>query len=86
MKDFNLTELEKRVLRDALNDGYIYDCTYDPNAKSHFLTWGFVGKQERGAAASLVKKGVISVEQDRGDTLVYLLITREEAEELVGMR
>ena len=83
MKDFNLTELEKSVLKDALADGYTYDGTYDPNAKAHFLTWGFVGKRERGAAASLVKKNIISVDYDRGDTLVYLLISREEAEELV---
>lgn len=82
MKNFELTTLEKEVLKGALNEGYIYDSTYEEDAKSHFLCWGFSGKQERGAAASLVKKGVIEVFEEDGDTYVYLLMSRDEAEEL----
>lgn len=82
MKNFELTTLEKTVLKGALNEGYIYDSTYDEDAKTHFLCWGFSGKQERGAAASLVKKGVIEIFEEDGDTYVYLLMSRDEAEEL----
>lgn len=77
-----LTDLEKKVIREALSEGYIYDSTYDENAESHFLCWGFVGKQERGAVASLVKKGILSVFDEDDDTYVYLMISRDEAEEI----
>lgn len=77
-----LTELEKKVLREALSEGYIYDSTYDETAKSHFLCWGFEGKQERGAVASLVKKGILNIFNEDDDTYVYLLISRDEAEEI----
>ena len=60
MKDVALTPLEKKVLRDILRDGYAYD---DPD--DAFLTWGISGKQERGAAASLVKKGVLVIWLDQ---------------------
>ena len=82
MTNTNLTTLEKQVLRDALDEGYIYDGTYDANAKYHFLCWGFEGKQERGATASLVKKGILDISYDGCDTYVYLTIPREQAEEL----
>lgn len=78
----NLTTLEKATLKGALDEGYIYDGTYEEDSITHFLCWGFTGKRERGAAASLVKKGIIDIDYDDGDTYVYLLISREEAEEL----
>jgi predicted DNA binding protein len=86
MTNLNLTELEKATLKNALHEGYIYDGTYDENAKYHFLCWGFEGKQERGAAASLVKKGIIDVDYIDGETYVYLLISREEAEKISGAK
>lgn len=82
MINTNLTTLEKATLKKALDDGYIYDGTYEADSTMHFLCWGFTGKQERGAAASLVKKGIIEIDYDGNDTYVYLLISREEAEEL----
>lgn len=82
MENIKLTELEKKVLKGALSEGYIYDATYDDNDKTHFLCWGFEGKEERGAASSLVKKEIISVDYVDDDTYVYLLISRDEAERL----
>lgn len=61
MKDVTLTPLEKGVLRDILSDGYAYD-----NPDDGFLTWGISGKQERGAAASLVKKGILFIQSSDG--------------------
>lgn len=84
--NINLTELEKAVLKDGLDSGFIYDGTYEPDAETHFLCWGFTGKKERGAAASLVKKGLLTIWDEDGDTYVYLNITREECEILVGRR
>lgn len=85
MKDFNLTTLEKAVLKSGLMDGYIYDGgAYDPNRERNFLTWGFVGKQERGAASSLVQKGILYVDHYDGETYVYLCIPLEQAEKLAG--
>lgn len=86
MTNLNLTELEKETLKSALQEGYIYDGTYDEDAKYHFLCWGFEGKRERGAAASLEKKGIIDVDREDGDTYVYLCIPREEAERLCGAK
>lgn len=86
MANYNLTDLEKRVLKEALHEGYIYDSTYDENDKYHFLCWGFTGKSERGAASSLEKKGIISVDKEDGDTYVYLTISREQAEKLSGAK
>ncbi len=86
MKNYNLTELEKETLKDALYEGYIYDATYDKDAKSNFLCWGFSGSRERGAVASLVKKGIISIDYIDGDTYVYLDIPREEAERISGAK
>ena len=85
MTTVNLTTLEKEVLRDALSEGYIYDGTYEEDAKAHFLCWGFCGKKERGAAASLVKKGILDIDYCEGDTYVYLLISRDEAEKIVNI-
>ena len=83
--DKKLTDLEKQVLKTGLDDGYIYDDGYNPDDKSHFLTYGFSGKKERGAASSLVKKGILEILNFPGDgTYVYLLISREEAEQIVG--
>lgn len=81
-----LTELEKEVLKSALYEGYIYDATYDENEKTHFLCWGFEGSRERGAVASLVKKGIISIDEMDDDTYVYLKISREEAERISGAK
>ena len=86
MTNYNLTELEKEVLKNALHEGYIYDGTYDEEEKYHFLCWGFSGKQERGAAASLVKKGILDIDHEDGDTYVYLCIPREEAERISGAK
>lgn len=86
INNINLTELEKAVLKDGLDSGFIYDGTYEPDAETHFFCWGFTGKKERGAAASLVKKGVLTIWDEDGDTYVYLNITREECEILVGRR
>ena len=86
INNINLTELEKAVLKDGLDSGFIYDGTYEPDAKTHFFCWGFTGKKERGAAASLVKKGVLTIWDEDGDTYVFLNITREECEILVGRR
>lgn len=77
-----LTILEKRVLKSALNEGYIYDGTYDEEATSHFLCWGFSGKQDRGAVSSLIKKGIISVYKEDDNTYVYLNMSRDEAENI----
>lgn len=64
-----LTELEKEVLVDALDEGYAYDC-----GNKKFLCWGFsesyLRKGARGAVSSLVKKGVIDIFKDGGDTYV----------------
>ena len=84
INNIKFTELEKAVIYDGLLNGFIYDGTYDPNEESHFLCWGFEGKRERGAAASLVKKGVLTIFEDGGDTYVYINISREEAEEIAG--
>ena len=65
MKNVKLTELEKQVLRDALADGFAFDDIDDP-----FITWGIEGKRERGAVASLIKKGIIEVEECDGDVWV----------------
>lgn len=87
MKNFDLTTLEKAVLKDGLSEGYIYDGgAYDPNRERNFLCWGFYGKQERGAAASLVKKGILYVDHYDGDTYVYLCIPLEQAEKLAGYK
>lgn len=65
MKNITLTDLEKKVLRDCLSEGYAFDC-----GNETFLCYGISGKQERGAAASLVKKGVLSIFEEDDDVYV----------------
>ena len=61
-----LTDLEKKVLRDCLDEGYAFDDINDS-----FVTWGPIyGKQERGAASSLVKKGVLNIDEWDGDIYI----------------
>ena len=85
MKKFNgtLTELEKKVLKDGLLEGYIYDGYYDESEEENFLCYGFEGKRERGAASSLVKKGIIRTADTNDGEYVYLLISLSQAEQLV---
>lgn len=59
-----LTDLEKTVITNMFNEGYAFD-----NLNDRFMSWGVDGKQERGALASLVKKGIVWVEPDKS---VYL--------------
>ena len=53
----NLTDLEKQVIITMFDDGFAFD-----DLNENFMTWGVDGKRERGALASLVKKGVVTVE------------------------
>lgn len=79
--NITLTELEKATLKQGFSYGYAYDDWEDS-----FFCWGFVGKQERGAAASLVKKGIIEVFEDDGDT--YVLVgegyTKDDLADMCG--
>lgn len=69
-----LTELEKEVLRQGIDCGFIFD---DP--ETTFLCWGFEGTRERGAVASLVKKGILTIEKNNdGDTYVFINVDRKE--------
>ena len=79
----NFTELEKSVLLDMFYEGFATD-----NIEDDFMSWGVDGKQERGALASLVKKGVVCVEQDGRDKPVYLAngFTKVEIAEAVGYK
>lgn len=52
----NLTDLEKTVINNMFEEGFATD-----NPNDDFMSWGVEGKQERGALASLVKKGVVTV-------------------------
>lgn len=82
MKNYELTELEKQVLKEALSDGFAYD-----GGNETFLTWGFGGKRERGAVASLVKKGVLNIFKEGGDVYVYCGegLNIGDIEELAGL-
>lgn len=82
MKNYELTELEKQVLKEALSCGFAYD-----GGNETFLCWGFVGKRERGAVASLVKKGVLNIFTDSGDVYVYCGegLNVGDIEELAGL-
>lgn len=77
---YQLTELEKRVLKGAIDEGYFWD-----DLDGNFICWGFEGKQERGAAASLVKKGLIEVVEDDGDVMVFAKIDKREMLDLLGI-
>jgi len=52
----NLTTLEKTIINNMFEEGFATD-----NPNDTFMSWGVAGKQERGALASLVKKGVMTV-------------------------
>ena len=69
MKSVNITELEKKTLRQALGYGFAFDLQDDDDYI--FICWGVDGKQERGALTSLNKKGVLKVYHDHGETSVY---------------
>lgn len=71
--EFNLTTFEKETLIDAIEDGFFFDDLDD-----NFITWGFIGKQERGAGSSMVQKGLISVEHIGGDTYVWSNIPKRQ--------
>lgn len=60
----SLTDLEKIVINNMFVEGFATD---DPD--NRFMSYGVDGKQERGALASLVKKGIVWVEPDKS---VYL--------------
>ena len=70
---FNLTVFEKETLIDAIEDGFFFDDLDDS-----FITWGFTGKQERGAGSSMVQKGLISVTHEGGDTYVWSNIPKRQ--------
>ena len=76
---FDLTTFEKRTLIHAIEDGYFWDDINDD-----FITWGFTGKKERGAASSMVQKGLIRVERCGGDTYIYSNISKKELLDLLG--
>ena len=73
--NINLTNLEKKVLIEAMSEGFLYDA--DLRTEEHpFLTWGFAGcgKAERGAVSSLVKKGIVVIEGSGEDEVAYLQV------------
>ena len=63
----SLTDLEKQVITEMFDYGFAFD-----DLNSNFLCWGVDGKRERGALASLVKKGIVSVEPDGSDNPVFV--------------
>lgn len=83
-----LTDLEKKVLVDAMSEGFLYDANLRVEERP-FLVWGFegCGRKERGAVSSLVKKGVIIVEDkdEDGLTPVYLKINYTQLCALLGL-
>ena len=87
----NLTDLEKATLKEMLSYGFAYDdySRIDPTPNA-FLCWGFGGEEEdrkyRGCVPSLVKKGIIKVTKDDGDTMINLTngLTVLDVEEAIG--
>lgn len=69
MTNEKFTDLEKSVMNDIISDGFFYDDLDD-----NFIGYAGnnLGKQERGALASLVKKGVIVTDREDGFTYVWL--------------
>lgn len=67
-----LTDLEKRILREAVNSDFFQEHSSDP-----FLCWGEELKisgdmtQKRGALSSLVKKGVLRIVEDGSDIKIF---------------
>jgi hypothetical protein len=70
-----LTNLEKKVLVEAMEEGFLYDADLRTE-ECPFLTWGFAGcgRAERGAVSSLIKKGVIVVDGSGSDETAYLQV------------
>ena len=68
-----ITQLEKEVLRQGIDYGFIFD-----DKDSDFLCWGFTGARERGAVASLVKKGILTTYKTDDDTYIWINIDRKE--------
>lgn len=63
MKNIQFTELEKNTLKYLIEDGYAED-----DMDCNFISYSDgIGKKERGALASLVKKGVVTVDDDMVD-------------------
>lgn len=69
MTNEKFTDLEKSVMNDIISDGFFYD-DIDDNFVGY--AGNYLGKQERGALASLVKKGVIVTDREDGFTYVWL--------------
>lgn len=69
MTNEKFTDLEKSVMNDIISDGFFYD-DLDDNFVGY--AGNNLGKQERGALASLVKKGVIVTDREDGFTYVWL--------------
>lgn len=69
MANEKFTDLEKSVMSDLIYAGYFWD-DLDDNFVGY--AGNDLGKQERGALASLVKKGVVVTEKEDGDVYVWL--------------
>lgn len=69
MANEKFTDLEKSVMSDIIFEGFFYD-DLDDNFVGY--TGAGLGKQERGALASLIKKGVIVTDKEDGCTYVWL--------------
>lgn len=69
MANEKFTDLEKSVMSDIISDGFFYDDLND-----NFVEYAGtdLGKQERGALTSLVKKGVVITDREDGFTYVWL--------------
>lgn len=78
-----LTESEKFLIYDMFVEGYATDDYDDP-----FMTWGVYGRSERGVLSSLVKKGVLFVQNDDDERPVFLEepYTKVELAEAVGYK
>lgn len=63
----NLTDLERTIIINMFEEGFATD-----NPNDRFMSWGVDGKAERGALASLVKKGIVTVEDWGDDKPVFL--------------
>ena len=83
----NLTDIEKATLKEMLSYGFAYDDYSKTNpVPNAFLCWGTDrDKQFRGCVPSLVKKGIIKVFKDDGDTMINLTndITVNDIEEAI---
>lgn len=72
MANEKFTDLEKSVMSDLISDGFFYD---DLNDNFVGYAGNDLGKQERGALASLVKKGVVIT--DKEDEFTYVWLTKD---------